>query len=250
MFITSGIKKRPVKYNPPTISVITSSVGLRLDNSTDDYRTTNSPRPTAPRAWAALVNINQASIASYISSFSNSGLTNGWAIRLNAATLTANIGNGLLRQTPGYNISSWAGDGQIHGIVCTYSGHTGSGDLALYTDRSFVHSSSFTGYTDPTSQAFVVGGHSSSGFGFDGTIYGFAVCDVVPNLSSIQQWFDDCKTAVDVVAFNTGSSSIWSVRRGVPDLVSPWPDENGIFADISKNGTPELVYDTGFTFSW
>lgn len=232
-------------------SVVTSSVGLRLASSSDDYETANAApgRPTAPRAWAALVSMNSLP-SSYVAACTNGGLSTGWCIRTNGTSLTANIGNGQLRATPTYNISTWDDDPNvIHGIVCTYSGHTGSGDLILYADREARTSASFSGYTDP-SREFVIGGHPDSGFGFDGTIYGFVVCNVVPNSASVQQWFDDCKAAVDVVAFNTGSSSVWSVRQSAFDAPTTWQDLQAVFTPVTKSNTPVGVDNPSFSFAW
>jgi len=206
-------------------------------------------RPHAPRAWAALAQFTGVGGNAYVAALSNGGLTNGWAIRIASLNLTANIGNGAFRATPGENVASWAGDDTIHGIVCTYSGHTGSGDLKLYTDRSLVQSASFTGYTDTTNESFGIGRHGA-GYGFAGILYGFVVCDTVPNLADVQQWFDDCKAASDVVDFVTGSSQVWSVRRGADGVPATWDEENGVGATVEKVGFPTRFENTSSLWGW
>jgi hypothetical protein len=234
-----------------TITAITSAVGIDQSTSSDRYRATSavSGRPHAPRAWAVLAERDTSS-SGYLAGFTNGGLSNGWCIRTNGAILTANIGNGGLRDTPNHDISSWTGDNTIHGIVCTYSGHTGSGDLKLYVDRVLVQSASFTGYTDPTTEDFTIGSHPQAGFNWLGKIYGFVVCDAVPNLTDIQQWFDDCKAAADVVNFITGSSQVWSVRRGASNLPATWDEENGTGPTVTKVGSGQTIFENPLTWGW
>jgi len=181
----------------------------------------------------------------YITALSNGGLSQGWGIRSNGLSLSAFIGNGAYRTVTSYDMTSWKNDGAIHGVVCTYTGHSGSGELRMYVDRVLHSSASYTGFTDCHSDNWGLGGHGQ-GFNFGGVFFGLSLSDTVQNSSEVEQWFDDCKTAVDVVDFSSGPSEVWSVRRGANDVPEWWPEENGTGQTAYYgNGAAERYESTG-----
>ena len=224
-----------------------------------DYRAVDGSLgiPLSPRTFAVLVEFDTLSSGTYLSSCASGGLSTGWCFRSNGTALTVVIGNGGLRQTAAYDMTGWGGDGLIHGVVGTYSGHDGAGELKLYVDKVLISTVNYTGYTIPILEDFVIGGHQQtdvfSGYSFLGKIYGFASCDTVNELADIEQWFDNCKTAADVVEFPSGVSEIWSVRQSAVEIPESWDEVGGTGVTVTKNenaGVYILHTNTLLGYGW
>lgn len=173
----------------------------------------------------------------------------GWRLYVTSANRTLfSIVNGVGTNVTSPNVGS-VPTAQVSGVVGTYDGAT----VRCYLNRAQLGSgTAATGYTAPNAgDLYAIGVRSNATSPFDtGKILGTCGGTGVPSLANIQSWFDNAKTAKDVVDMvGATTTHMFSVRENGRTIPPTWVEEKATGEDLTRTGTPTLHSEEP-TWAW